>query len=568
MTTKKGAPGIICYSNNAETLIAWEYPAKIKNCVGFALFRKKNDETDASAEPVYTSVGFDGDSAKTDEWRPSTEWPIQKFVWTDFFVKLNDTVCYKVIPMIWDGTTLIKDIKNSSAWSNRVKVNISKDCCAYFNVGIIGSQAISRRMQQLNKGDLKKKLDDVLNEEDSDIRKFLGGEMVQKAYDLLDGVYKNKQVIYCCLYELDEPGLIRRLCKIGSRANVILSNGSYKSNNKDPNKPARKQLKDAGVKVVDRILTQGLGHHKFLLIGDKGAKPTDPPDLQFVWTGSMNWTMHGLFTQVNNSVLLKNAEVAGWYYNQWKKIAAVEQSIINKEETSHFPKAFKESNSTAVEDDKIKIKTWFAPVINKVDLEDAKQLITKAKTGILFLMFKPGNDSTLYNFIAQTSRARKSLFVHGMLNAEMGGKDSPLTFFHRGKPQVVNISTVLPDKNDKDLKYWMKEIGVLHGSVKIHSKIILIDPFSDNCILMTGSHNMGPNASTSNDDNLNIITGHKDLCMQYAVNIITVYNHFRSRFYIKRLGLDWEGNHKDDKWMGSYMTGPKKDEIKFWMQEK
>lgn len=568
MATKKTTPSIICYANNAEALIAWEYTAKIKDCVGFALYRKKNKETDALAEPVYTSIGFNTDISKDGEWRPSTEWPIQKFVWTDFFVNVGDSVCYKVIPMIWDGTTLVKDIQNASDWSNEVTLDVDEDCCAFFNVGIVGSQAISRRMQKLNEGDRKETLQDVLLDENSEIRNFLGGEMVKKVYEILDDANKNKQVIYCSLYELDEPALIKRLCKFGKRANIILSNGSYKSTNKDPNKLARNALKTAGVNVIDRILTQGLGHHKFLLLGKQPAKKSDPPKLDFVWTGSMNWTMHGLFTQVNNSILLKNAEVAEWYYHQWIKIAAVERSILDNEEKNHFPKVFKESNSIPSEDKKLNIKTWFAPVQNKVDLEDAKALITNAKTGILFLMFKPGEDTTLYNFIAETSRKRKDLFVHGMLNAEMGGKDSPLTFFHRGKPEVVNFSAVLPDKNDKDLKYWIKEMGALHGAVKIHSKIILIDPFSDKCILMTGSHNMGPAASNHNDDNLNIFKGNKDLSLQYAVNIISVYNHFRSRFYVKRLGLDWDGNHKDDKWMGDYMVGAKKDEIKFWLQKK
>jgi phosphatidylserine/phosphatidylglycerophosphate/cardiolipin synthase-like enzyme len=63
--------------------------------------------------------------------------------------------------------------------------------------------------------------------------------------------------------------------------------------------------------------------------------------------------------------------------------------------------------------------------------------------------------------------------------------------------------------------------------VMIHSKVVLIDPFGQNPVLMTGSHNMGPKASQDNDDNLVIIENAPGLAAEYAVNIMGVYGHYK-----------------------------------------
>jgi hypothetical protein len=38
---------------------------------------------------------------------------------------------------------------------------------------------------------------------------------------------------------------------------------------------------------------------------------------------------------------------------------------------------------------------WFTPTIDRVDLEDARQLVSGAQRAILFLMFSPGPETLL-----------------------------------------------------------------------------------------------------------------------------------------------------------------------------
>ena len=54
-----------------------------------------------------------------------------------------------------------------------------------------------------------------------------------------------------------------------------------------------------------------LAHNKFLVVCDAGGSP------RLTWTGSTNWTMTGLCTQVNNGLRIESADIAGYYKAQW-----------------------------------------------------------------------------------------------------------------------------------------------------------------------------------------------------------------------------------------------------------
>lgn len=70
------------------------------------------------------------------------------------------------------------------------------------------------------------------------------------------------------------------------------------------------------------------------------------------------------------------------------------------------------------------------------------------------------------------------------------------------------------------------------GNAIIHDKVIVIDPCdAENCVVITGSHNLGYKASYCNDDNLLIVRGNRELAIAYAVHVIDLYDHyvFRAR---------------------------------------
>jgi phosphatidylserine/phosphatidylglycerophosphate/cardiolipin synthase-like enzyme len=102
------------------------------------------------------------------------------------------------------------------------------------------------------------------------------------------------------------------------------------------------------------------------------------------------------------------------------------------------------------------------------------------------------------------------------------------------------------------------------GTAIVHDKIVVIDPLSDDCVVATGSHNLGYKASYENDENLLIIRGNKALAQAYAIHAFDVYDHYRYRAWQQKNKLEGKPvftGHLDidDRWLARYVHGPKGD---------
>jgi phosphatidylserine/phosphatidylglycerophosphate/cardiolipin synthase-like enzyme len=67
------------------------------------------------------------------------------------------------------------------------------------------------------------------------------------------------------------------------------------------------------------------------------------------------------------------------------------------------------------------------------------------------------------------------------------------------------------------------------GFAIIHSKVLLIDPFGSDPIVVTGSHNLSTSASQHNDENFVVVHGDRALAEAYAVNIQSAWRHYAAR---------------------------------------
>ena len=113
---------------------------------------------------------------------------------------------------------------------------------------------------------------------------------------------------------------------------------------------------------------------------------------------------------------------------------------------------------------------------------------------------------------------------------------------------------------------WAKEN--LGSGVHVHSKVVVIDPFGEHPVVMTGSHNLGFKASSSNDDNLMIVEGNARLAAAYAINIIAIYQSYRWNTNVGKHRQDatfWHGLEDDDTWQNGYLTGDHLSEYRFWL---
>ncbi len=549
------------YHNGDDVFIGWKPQDVIPGCRGFALKRRHNGKE----EIVSTWVGFEGKEHLEGERQYSTKWPIQKYQWTDYMANPGDKLQYRVMPMVGpDKDNLKEALTQASNWTEEITLSseVMPKIEVFFNRGIVATQWVSRRLKITQQSLQSAKLEKVIETPGDKFRNYLAGPLGKRLFEILDKAAKEKRHIYAALYELDDDELISALEKIGKCAHVVLANGSVKKASEDQNKKARVRLKNK-IDLHDRMVSpRALGHNKFLVICDFQKRP------RWVWTGSQNWTKTGLCTQANNSVLIDDLALAEEYRKQWDLL---------KDAGDKTPVTLKKSNSQSrkLQIKKTPLNLWFTPTVGLVDLKEARSIIENAKKAILFLMFNPGPKETLLNEIIETARAGASgnrLYIIGVINQDPSTTKNPVELFQHENSEKADFTVILPAAIDAPTEWFNRELKKLpKARAMVHSKVIVVDPFSANPVVMTGSHNLGPKASGTNDENLLIIRDAPMLCGAYVTNIMSIYNQYRWRFrrQIQTKSRQWKGLKDSDTWQQGYLKEGSiyLREINFWVNE-
>jgi phosphatidylserine/phosphatidylglycerophosphate/cardiolipin synthase-like enzyme len=552
-----------------RVLNASQKDSPINSCIGFKIERQrlKNDQWQPT-EILRNRVGFSNEQIDLDDpkqaSKPSSVRPFQRYDWTDHGANINETVRYKVVAMnIGQGSTLgtdeLAEIADSG-WTNQIKVtsDAGDGISVFFNRGTVMSQYVARIARENNWTAVG--IRTHISEIEEPLRLFLSGELRRALIKIFDDTLANPfYSIYAALYELSDKELIDKLCLLKSRANIVLSDGSNSRQKAgqptvyvDGNVDSREQLRGGGVNVFDRMLkSKGLGHNKFLVVVDNR---TDSPLL--VWTGSTNWSPTGLCTQLNNGLLIENPDVAAIYYEQWKKL---------KQAKDDFPSTLVTSNSNSPVTNG-NIDVWFTRVKKPspvtalaIDIAALKELIDNAEKSIHYVMFQPG----LYPLKSIIDR-RDKIYVRGVVSTLIGTNKEKFTLSD-GTPYTTDLKQ--PEGIGKDFKWWVEEVtrgqfipyngrpGIGHAIT--HTKMFVIDPFTDNCKVITGSHNFSKSASGDNDENFVVIKNNRKLAEHYAVACMSMYNHYRWRAYLKDKfdsgEVIWSHLSSDPAWQSNYL---------------
>jgi phosphatidylserine/phosphatidylglycerophosphate/cardiolipin synthase-like enzyme len=556
------------YQNGDDVFLLWRPDAVIHECRGFAIERKKKG---GATETLSTWMGFEGTKWKRGMSKPSTVWPVQRYTWVDFSTRDGDTVQYRVVPMVGKAGALHGLVDKASGWTGWIGVTpeVSKPFSCYFNRGIVATQWVQRLLgANLGVANRRRTLDTVIEDLDHpERRNILAGQIRDGLRSLLLDAKKKRRKVDAALFELTDKELTQDLAALGSKARVVLADGST-TDGTDENKVARPILRGKGVAVSDRICQKKfLAHNKVLVVYD-GAKP------RWTWTGSLNWTPSGLCSQANNGILIDDLSVAKEFATQIGRLAT---------SGNESPKGLADENSkpkNVAATGGRRVRVWFTRTVGEVDLKDATQLIGQAKEGALFLMFMTGLKDSLLKAILDRQKD-EDFFIHGVISSQPPEaiqkkllRKKKLTREEAIAKQVAFIKgnervkyapdLLLPMAREKATEQWFDEFVKKNGAHAIvHSKVIVLDPLGAKPVVMTGSHNMGTTASKKNDENLLIIQGDQKLAAAYAVNILSVYNNYRWRFRLAQ-GTKFKGLYDNDRWQASQLGGAPGNELAFW----
>lgn len=552
------------YANDDDVLLFWRVPEPIPGCRGFAIDRRNTNPSGLVSDGFLSNrVGFASagppEPDATSHTQPSTVWPFQRFSWTDHTPGAADTVSYQVLPVVRDSSGALATVTDqASEWSTPRSLAPGADTRfqAFFNRGFVISQFMAHYLAEKHLTPKQFKLG-IQSQDEQAIRTFLSGDLRVALLDQLQSANSSGGEVHGALFELDDDELIDALCSLGSRAHVVLANGSITAKagesaadarHRDENATARAKLLASGVDVGehDRFTSPGpLGHNKFLVRTDPGGAPLT------AWTGSTNWTATGLCTQLNNGLLIDDPGIAQIYLDQWQRLRSA---------ASTFPQSLVDANSAAHPAETTAAgaaaSVWFSRTHAEVDLAALKSVVDSAQRGILFLMFMPGDSGVLAYINARIND--QGLYVRGVVSELPHGRgdessvDVHLVNGAQTTPTTLNV--IQPEGIASPFANFAAEVTHQQflsniGYAIVHSKVLVIDPFTDNATVVTGSHNFSKSASDKNDENFIVISGDRALAEAYTVNIVAAYDHYRWRAFLSQDPSPFNGLSDDDTWM-------------------
>jgi phosphatidylserine/phosphatidylglycerophosphate/cardiolipin synthase-like enzyme len=545
------------YANADDVLIAWQPEGWSDDWAGFQLERR-NDTTKQITVVVNRIPPTPGQGPVQQTGVPSTQSPIRRCIWTDHNAVATDSVSYRVTAMKDAGNgNFTPDAASASDWTEPVVTSgdAGGGLEAYFNRGTLMSQVVSRFVQgDVSDASLRQFLTN-LAEPGFPARQYLSGDARHQILLFLREADRRNASIHAALYEVNDRELVEALKPFGNRGHVLIGNGGS-------TKPwVAEELTAAGLDVKHRDLSHhGKSspsvHNKFVVESDGDVAGR-------VLTGSTNWTTSGLCTQLNNVLIIENMAIAGRYRDQWDKLVAAHDDM---------PASLKTSNSTPTADSNITV--YFAATDHEAEFKPVLDLIAKAEEGILFLMFTPGNSPLLQALLDRVQK--NDIYVRGVVSkvvpskhggaiASVGGQviksGAPAQEFHHDVELPSGVSEAdRPSWSDPEFSVAnIRDAGLM---AIVHSKTIMIDPFSENCTVITGSHNFSDAASAKNDENLVIVRGNAKLAQAYALHINGVYDHYSWRAFLASGGNADQIYKPLDAWKPG---GSRAQELDFWM---
>jgi phosphatidylserine/phosphatidylglycerophosphate/cardiolipin synthase-like enzyme len=382
------------------------------------------------------------------------------------------------------------------------------------------------------------------------------------------------------------------------------------------NAPARAKLSALlGDRLQNRMFNNSahIGHNKFAVLLDKSGKPIE------VWSGSTNWTQTGLCAQSNNTIVIESEEVAKAYFDYWTRLHDDTLPVpdplsapLNCEQGRELRDADAKPSRATLDGGKTKVDLWYSPNTpttgtpkNRTvppDLEFVFSLMKQAKDAIFFLAFNPGRTdaegedvNTIVSAGIDFGRLDPNLTVFGAISdpTALPGYVAP----PRGAPKDKNAEKIpnaaiyspsgVPNvlmiraAAIKDLIGNFQQELLSAGHAIIHDKIVVIDPMSPtDCVVITGSHNLGFKASYANDENMLVLRGNQALALAYTVHVLDIYDHYKFRAALEQQTRDamLKGKPKPtrptgkgflqtkDSWQDPYISGEKGRELAYFLR--
>lgn len=493
----------------------------------------------------------------------TAEHPIQDFKWGHYWADPETDYNFVVRPLfrpdngdlanLRAGTDLEMTIRTESETSGKHSI--------LFNRGAIVSQKYSELFDDdpLTSDELAEQL----NNPQSARTLWLSRGLLEGLLGFIDQASNGQFSLHGCFYELTYLPVLEALAAAagrGATVDVTYEAGFFKrSENQRVETPNGIRNANAiapfagqlNLTFRERIHYIDITHNKFLVLSENGH-PVQ------VWTGSTNITPSGFTGQSNVGHIIRDERIAQLYLDYWQMIAADKQ----REELKAFVNEHTPNPDAELEQDSVtalfsprtgeSMLDWYG---GQMDLADQTVMLTSAFGVTKKLAEYFNNDRDYLRYILMEQRCRSEA-ARDMIRRD---QDTRIVM---GQGLGVSGS----HGNWQDIPGWQLESWMARehhfrsaGHVFfVHTKFMLIDPLTDDPKIFTGSANFSPNSLTSNDENMLLIRGDKQVADVYLTEFMRLLNHFYFRQVANRKAEDGQSDPtvahlaEDDSWVAGH----------------
>ncbi|SDP47381.1 Phosphatidylserine/phosphatidylglycerophosphate/cardiolipin synthase [Mucilaginibacter sp. OK268] len=463
--------------------------------LGFYI-RKENNKQPQQAYDVHSIKHFQGASPSPNGLYSTEEQPWQSFLWEDYYVSNDGDYLYFFTPVYGQPGNLTYGEKIE------IPVDISKAKDGkhelHFNRGVAGSQAYAREFGN-------RRPDEMPPAEKEKALTWLSKGLKEAMIAFIGQANGHGKGLRCCFYEFIFPEVLQALKDAhasGADVKIIYDSRHEKTKND-------KAIETAGIPremMIRRTADPAfLQHNKYMVLLED-EQPVA------VSTGSTNITEKAIFGHCNTLHIVRDPAIAENYLKHWE---GLESDPLNEAARA---------NAIAIKQDPKIVSsgttTLFSPRPGTKVLKLYSQLIANSQR-LVCGMFPFSFNKGIKSAITQDTEHLKYIIIDK--------KTKNTTLVTNDVDNVI----IYGGSYDEPLYGWAQEVDsgeLFYSGVNfIHNKVILIDPLSDDPIVITGSANFSDNSILRNDENTMVIRGDRDVADSYFTEFARIFNHYASR---------------------------------------
>lgn len=497
-----------------------------KGLLGFAIEKQQGDKPWLF---LFNSLTFPGKAHTFPQYHatPSDKAPLQKFRWADYAVNPGTTMHYRV--HLAYGTADAPELGESLELSITSDDGHPANQSVIFNRAVAASQAFQRKFPDLDAQISANKNLPIEAWPDA-ARLWLENGLLERLLGFIERAVDAQWALDIAIYEYQLQAIVDAVNAAFARG--VQVRVLYHAQPDDPDTTLNETnlAKLPAANKRGRV-THNIFHDKFIVLSRvDGAGQRQP---QAVLCGSTNFTANGVYRQANVVHTLDDVTIATRY------LQVFEEAWANPADVAATRSWITEHNPM---DPTQPLFAGFSPRSGGGDLREFVEIIEAAKKDVLFVTAFSLPDAILN---ALLGKPHDDILRYGLQNTA-----SSITGFHADRTAEFAATALL----NTGLEGWLKEnMKGQKGNLLVHTKAVITDFTTDAPTIISGSHNLSTSASNGNDENFLIIRGDTDLADRYGLELLRFYEHYRFRYFAKKLELKQVSPLAvDDSWTNDY----------------